>query len=155
MQETVGEVLDEDQYSAWEEVQPLWTALSQGNHKRVSVGVEGADLEAQVVEQWRQYYGLTDAQADHAGYAATRMLDAAREIIAPHIEDRIRRGDLDSEAKLVLEAAFREIQLSADRDIVRGLSEDQIEAARTRLLLLFEFEIGNRFDIHPETGRGF
>ena len=50
---------------------------------------------------------------------------------------------------------FRELQLEMDRDTLPWLTDEQVENARQRLPLIFEFEIGDRFDVHPENGRGF
>ena len=148
MDEAVAASLDEAQAEKWRKISELAGRFLEGDQDRVSLpsAPEGGSTarEAGVVAQWQKAFSLTEGQD-------TIVQPVAADFIARADAVRERYGQLDPEPRQLtpaekarLGAEMLEIQIEAEKQLLRFLTPEQREAVRGRAPTILQFAPGKK-----------
>lgn len=146
MDEAVGGSLDEAQAERWRKVSTLSRRLLEGDRDRVAMPVApegGAEArEAGVLKQWQKAFSLAEGQSALIRPLASEFLSRADAVLGRYGQLDAAPRALQAADKARLQAEVLDLQIQAEKQVLRHLTPEQVEALRGRAPIILQFAPG-------------
>ncbi len=147
--------LTPNQRESWESMQPVWSEISRGSHRRLELGLQSGSARDRVTENMTDHYRLTADQQVRFTPIVDQYLESARSLLGTYDQVGADRRTLSEAESRELDEAQDQLQRQIENEILALLSDEQLSQLQSQIPLLFRFGDTGNINISHNDGGGF
>jgi hypothetical protein len=147
LDEAVGSAIDEGQAEQWRKISALARRFFEGDRDLVampSAPEGGAEArEANVLRHWQNAFSLAENQGSLVQPLASDFITRADAVLERYGQLEAAPRQLTAAEKARMQAEVLDLQIEAEKQLLRHLTPEQMEALRGRAPTILQFAPGN------------